>query len=129
MSHELAHTAQRDPRYAQLLERARLSEHNAAASRTIHQSGLHLLTLITDILDVAKIEAGRLELQPLGLTFAPAFTASSTLNVAREEAGLKFTCLLCAELPRIIVGDERRIRQVLINLIGKCDQSLRRRAR
>ncbi len=63
MSHKLRTSRNVILGYAQLLDREQLTERQAGAARTIHQGGVHLLTLIPDILDLSKIEAGRLELQ------------------------------------------------------------------
>ncbi|WP_096703962.1 ATP-binding protein [Magnetospirillum sp. 15-1] len=84
----------------------------------ISASGRHLLGIITDILDLAKIEAGRMELDDRTQDVAPMIEA--TLRLLRERgtaAGLDLRVELPPGLPQIL-ADERRIRQVLINLLA-----------
>jgi signal transduction histidine kinase/DNA-binding NarL/FixJ family response regulator len=119
MSHELRTPLNAILGYAQLLERETLTERQAVAARTIHQSGTHLLTLITDILDLSKVEAGRLELDPgvFDLTGCLA-GVSNMMRIRAEEKGLAFVSAVDAQVPQNVVGDEKRLRQVLINLLG-----------
>ena len=119
MSHELRTPLNAILGYAQLLDRETLTERQRAAVQTIDQSGRHLLTLITDILDLSKIEAGRLDLLPA--TFDLHACVGNVANMIRlrtEEKGLNFTVHLADDLPRQLVGDAKRIRQVLLNLLG-----------
>lgn len=86
--------------------------------RTIEQSGQHLLELITDILDLSKIESGKMELQK-----APTFLANlceSSLTFVRQQAHQK-NLIISSNIPPslgAIEVDERRIRQVLVNLLS-----------
>lgn len=120
MSHELRTPLNAILGYAQLLERDEtLNDKQAVAARTIHQSGAHLLTLITDILDLSKIEAGKLELYPSPIDLRHFVRGlSDMIRVRAEEKGLSFICELPPELPPILLCDEQRLRQILINLIG-----------
>src|SRR3546814_4628866 len=110
--------------YAQLLKRDQgLNERQESAARTIHQSGTHLLTLITDILDLSKIEAGKFELDPAAFdlrTFLHGVAA--IIRVRTEEKAIPFVCLFPPDLPGYVMGDEQRLRQVLINLLGNAVQ-------
>lgn len=84
----------------------------------IAASGRHLLGIITDILDLAKIEAGRMELDDRPLDMAP--LVEETARLLRERAagaGIALAFDIPAGLPRVL-ADERRIRQVLINLVA-----------
>ncbi|MBI3445997.1 MAG: PAS domain S-box protein [Magnetospirillum sp.] len=84
----------------------------------IASSGHHLLGIITDILDLAKIEAGKMELDDRPMDVAPAVEAS--LRLLRDRAGaagLDLAAELPSDLPQVL-ADERRLRQVLINLLG-----------
>jgi signal transduction histidine kinase/DNA-binding NarL/FixJ family response regulator len=119
MSHELRTPLNAILGYAQILEREDLTARQATAARTIHRSGEHLLTLITDVLDLAKIEAGRLELVA-DVTDLPAVVNSigDMMRVRAEEKGLCFTCAVPDWLPHHVMADEKRLRQVLINLLG-----------
>lgn len=88
------------------------------ALQTIERSGLHLLELINDILDVAKIEAGQVELdcQPTAI----AHLCQSSLSFIKQQAlnkRIQLSVNLPSNLPNIVL-DERRIRQVLINLLN-----------
>lgn len=85
----------------------------------INTSGEHLLTLINDILDMTKIEAGRIEMQPL--PFAPAILAQDIIDLMRARAmekGLQLHLELSPDLPRFVQGEETKVRQVLVNLVG-----------
>jgi signal transduction histidine kinase len=119
MSHELRTPLNAILGYAQLLEREGLSDRHASAARTIQQSGTHLLTLITDILDLSKIEAGRLELQtaPFDL-HACVRGVGDMMRIRATERGLEFHCVIHPQVPALVLGDEKRLRQVLINLLG-----------
>lgn len=120
MSHELRTPLHGILGYAQLLRRdAALGPHHAASAAAIERCGEHLLTLISDVLDLARIEAGRLELAP------SAFDLDSFLrdvaDVARVRAlqgGLDFAFETRGPLPVAILADERKLRQVLLNLLG-----------
>jgi signal transduction histidine kinase/DNA-binding NarL/FixJ family response regulator len=119
MSHELRTPLNAILGYAQLLEREQLTERQAGAAKTIHQSGAHLLTLITDILDLSKIEAGRLELQNASFDLQGCLRGvADMMRIRAEDKGLAFVCALGDELPVRVSGDEKRLRQVLINLLG-----------
>lgn len=87
-------------------------------SHDIHASGSHLLTLINDILDLSKIEAGRFELDRSEID--PSDLVESALRLIRERAdagGLELATSIDPDLPTI-VGDERRLLQVLLNLLS-----------
>jgi len=87
------------------------------ALQTIERAGSHLLALINDILDVAKIEAGQVELECAPTAIAP--LCQSSLTFVRQQA-LKKQIQLAVHVPDLpdIILDERRIRQVLINVLN-----------
>jgi signal transduction histidine kinase len=119
MSHELRTPLNAILGYAQLLEQSGLGERDETAVRTIRQSGTHLLTLITDILDLSKIEAGRLELDPAPFDLHACVTGvGDMMRIRAAEKGLAFTASVGPEVAQRILGDEKRLRQVLINLLG-----------
>ena len=120
MSHELRTPLNAVMGYAQLLGRdAALGDRQLHAARTIHDSGEHLLTLINDILDLSKIEAGKFELYPSSLDLRGALRGiAAIMQVRTEEKALAFACNLAEDLPDFVLADEKRLRQVLLNLLG-----------
>ncbi|MDX2192575.1 MAG: ATP-binding protein [Gemmatimonadales bacterium] len=86
---------------------------------TAHGSAEGLLGLLNDLLDLSKIEAGRLELE--SVAFSPRMTITSAADLLREQArakGLAFTVTVAPEVPEALRGDSLRLRQVLLNLLG-----------
>ncbi len=85
---------------------------------TIQRSGEHLLELINDILEMSKIEAGRMKLEPTTFDLRVMFDdLESMLRFRTDEKGLQFIVDGIDVLPRYIVADEKKLRQVLINLL------------
>ncbi|MBC2594115.1 PAS domain-containing protein [Ruficoccus amylovorans] len=87
--------------------------------KTIQGSGEALLTIINDILDYSKIEAGRIELEKLPFSIADCI--SETLNLLAPKAdrkGLELTYSISENVPHILIGDATRLKQVLVNLLG-----------
>jgi len=85
----------------------------------INRSGKHLLNLINDVLDMAKVEAGRIQVKEVSFDLRAAVKEVCELLRLRAEAkGIVLTVAITAELPGIIVADEGKLRQVLLNLIG-----------
>ena len=120
MTHELRTPLNAVLGYAQILKRDKgLSERQAIGLNTIQQSGEHLLTLITDLLDLAKIEAGKFELMPEPVSL-PAFLAGivNIIRVKAEQKNLEFVFDGAAALPGTLLIDEKRLRQILLNLLG-----------
>jgi signal transduction histidine kinase/CheY-like chemotaxis protein len=121
MSHELRTPLNAIIGYAQLLRRERLplNDRQAAGLATIHESGQHLLTLINDILDLARVEAGKMDLHPAAVHLgAFLHVVVDIMRVKAEEKGLSFNYELSADLPAAVTIDETRLRQVLLNLLG-----------
>ncbi|WP_317204189.1 ATP-binding protein [Janthinobacterium sp.] len=120
MTHELRTPLNAILGYAQILRRDKgLSERQSVGLNTIQQSGEHLLMLITDLLDLAKIEAGKFELAPAPLNLA-VFLAGivNIIRVKAEQKSLRFRFEAAAELPHTVLADEKRLRQILLNLLG-----------
>jgi signal transduction histidine kinase/DNA-binding response OmpR family regulator len=87
--------------------------------RQIHQSGSSLLGLINDILDISKIEAGGLELVPV--EYETASFINDTINLNKIRIGSKpilFTLEISGDFPRMLLGDELRVRQALNNILS-----------
>ncbi len=120
MSHELRTPLNGILGYAQILQRdLTLTGPQLNAIKTIQRSGEHLLTLLNDILDLSKIEVGRMELQPVEFHL-PYFLQNivDVVRVRAEQKDLHFVYQAAPDLPAGVLGDERRLRQILINLLG-----------
>ena len=84
----------------------------------IRRAGKALMALINDILDLSKIEAGRLELEQINFDVRELVQKTlEMMMVSVQEKGLTLTCVVAADIPEII-GDPYRLRQILINLIS-----------
>jgi PAS domain S-box-containing protein len=120
MSHELRTPLNGILGYAQILERdPTLNERQLAGINVIRKSGEHLLTLINDILDMAKIEAGKMELYATDIPLARFVqTLADIVGVKAEQKQLSLTCDLAPDLPAWVRVDEKRLRQVLLNLLS-----------
>ncbi|MGG6268440.1 ATP-binding protein [Leptolyngbya sp. AN03gr2] len=120
MSHELRTPLNGILGYAQILERSkRLPEKERHGVNVIYQCGSHLLTLINDVLDLSKIEARKLELSPQAIHF-PSFLQGvvEICRIRAEQKDIEFRYEPDADLAIGIAADEKRLRQVLINLLG-----------
>jgi len=120
MSHELRTPLNGILGYTQILGRdAALGEKQRAGVAIIQDSAEHLLTLINDVLDLARIEARKLELNPADFNL-PAFARAVTdffLPRAREK-NLQLEANIAPDLPRCVRGDAPRLRQVCYNLLS-----------
>jgi signal transduction histidine kinase/DNA-binding NarL/FixJ family response regulator len=115
MSHELRTPLNAILGYAQLLQQG--GAHGKAA-QIIEQSGRHLLALINDLLDIAKIEAGKDDLAPTWLRLPPFLRQLSEMaEVWTRDKGITFQLVTDVALPEAVYVDERRLRQVLVNLL------------
>jgi signal transduction histidine kinase/CheY-like chemotaxis protein len=120
MSHELRTPLNGILGYAQILRcDSALEERQIAGLNVIQQSGEHLLTLINDILDLAKIEAGKEELFLADILLPEVLQAiTEIIRIRAEEKGLRFVLDLAPDLPEAVHADEKRLRQVLLNLLS-----------
>ncbi|WP_200154652.1 ATP-binding protein [Chromatium okenii] len=85
----------------------------------VSDSGAVLLRLINDILDLSKIEAGKLDLERLEFDLPRLVQEGrEALQFQAQSKGLEFSCTVAAEVPQYLCGDPGRLRQILINLIG-----------
>ncbi|GAB6040727.1 hybrid sensor histidine kinase/response regulator [Endothiovibrio diazotrophicus] len=120
MSHELRTPMNAVLGYAQLLQGAPgLGEEQRGDVEEILTAGRHLLELINEVLDLAKMEAGRLELEQL--EFVPAQLVeelAGTYGVQARAKGIELDAETAPTLPELVVGDPTRLRQVLVNLLG-----------
>ncbi|WP_284619076.1 hybrid sensor histidine kinase/response regulator [Aquabacterium humicola] len=120
MSHELRTPLNAIMGFAQLLQRTPgLAPKVVARLRTIEDSGAHLLRLIEDVLDLAKVEAGRFALVPAPFELQRLLAGVADLaRVQAQTRQLRFALDLDPDLPAQVLADERRLRQVLLNLVG-----------
>ncbi len=120
MSHELRTPLNAVLGYTQILKMdGNLTGRQRAGLDHIQTSGEHLLTLIVDILDLSRIEAGKTELLVAPTVLRPLLQGvGDIVRLKAEEKGLAFNVLAHPELPASVMADEKRLRQVLINLLG-----------
>ncbi|HUA55924.1 MAG TPA: HAMP domain-containing sensor histidine kinase [Candidatus Sulfotelmatobacter sp.] len=120
-SHELRTPLNAVIGYAELLATGipgPLTDKQAEYIGLIRQSGTHLLDLITDILDLAKVDAGRLELQPARVPVSDVIESCVFLMRERVAAGaLRLDVAAAADLPALLV-DAARLKQILLNLLS-----------
>lgn len=119
VSHELRTPLNGILSMLQLLELLELTEEQRSYVEAAAGSGRALLRIISDILDFARIEAKKMQLQIEPFDFKQAF--QSSLDLFRREAkekGLSFDCELDENIPPALLGDEARVRQILFNLVG-----------
>jgi signal transduction histidine kinase/DNA-binding response OmpR family regulator/HPt (histidine-containing phosphotransfer) domain-containing protein len=96
-----------------------LSPEQHEYAQIIQDSGDALLTIINDILDYSKIEAGQLELEQQPFDLRDVLEASLDLVATRAaEKGLELACVLQPDTPEAVRGDVTRLRQILVNLLS-----------
>lgn len=120
MSHELRTPLNGIMGYAQILRRDRtLGDKQHRSVSVIRECGEHLLELINDVLDLARIEADRVELREERILLQAQLKSIGAIIRPRvQEKGLTFGFHADDRLPKTVLGDPRRLRQVLINLLG-----------
>ncbi len=119
ISHELRTPLNGVMGMARALQRTPLDTRQQGYADTILHSGQGLLTILNDILDLSKIEAGRMDLE------VAAFDLREIAEQARElwsetaaDKGLALTCAADPQLPALLLGDETRVRQIVQNLVS-----------
>lgn len=118
MSHELRTPLNAIIGFAELLETESLAPSQLNQIALINRSGKHLMELINQVLDHAKIEAGSLTLEDIPFDFAEAIDAVRTIVTDRANSkGLTFLASIDEHLPHHVRGDPTRLRQILINLL------------
>ena len=120
MSHELRTPLNAVLGFSGLMRReSRVGGRDLEHLDIINKSGEHLLGLINDILDIAKVESGRVELQIAGFDlFALGDDIVGMLQQRAHEKGLELLLERSPRLVRYVTGDETRLRQVVVNLLG-----------
>ncbi len=120
ISHELRTPLQSIIGYAQLIQgRSDLQRSDQEGLKIIHRSGQYLADLIEGLLDISRIEAGRLELNR-GAVALPELVAQleQMFSFQAAQKHVRFSCEVVNQLPRVVMTDEKRLRQILINLLS-----------
>ncbi|GAB1542102.1 AAA family ATPase [Scytonema sp. NUACC21] len=120
MSHELRTPLNGILGYAQILKRDKdLTSSQKDGLNIIYQCGDHLLNLINEILDLSKIEARRMEIYPTNFHF-PEFLEgiAEICRLRAQQKGISLIYQPTTQLPKVVKADEKRLRQILINLLG-----------
>jgi PAS domain S-box-containing protein len=121
MSHELRTPLNAIIGFSEIMEMQMfgpLRDVYVAYARDIHDSGHHLLTIINDILDMSKIEAGRQQLHESDVSLQNVIAATLRLVATRaEEAGLQVSVRVPPDVP-LLYADERLVKQMLLNLLS-----------
>jgi signal transduction histidine kinase len=120
MSHELRTPLNAILGFAQILTRdERIPEDERKNIATINRAGDHLLSLINDVLEISRIEAGQATVQNVAFDLAVALAdVEEMVRVRAEAKDLALSIERHGELPAYVFGDAHRLRQVLINLLG-----------
>ena len=119
MSHELRTPLNGVLGMARALERTPLDTRQTGYVSTILRSGDGLLAILNDVLDISKIEAGRMDLEVA--TFDLKDLGDQAVDLWSETAtgkGLRLVCEADPDLPALVLGDENRVRQIVLNLIS-----------
>jgi signal transduction histidine kinase/DNA-binding response OmpR family regulator len=120
MSHELRTPLNSILGFAQLMARdQRVPDNQRRNLDTINRSGQYLLTLINDVLEISRIEAGRLQAQKEPVELAELlYPLAETMALRARNKGLDLRMELAPDLPRYIVTDGAKVRQILLNLLS-----------
>jgi PAS domain S-box-containing protein len=120
MSHEIRTPMNAILGFTQIMQRSPLLDRTSRENlEVIHRSGRNLLALINDVLEMSKIEAGRIEFSPKPIDlYALLDELQDMFQVPAAARGLHWEVTKMPQLPRRIVTDEGKLRQILINLLG-----------
>lgn len=119
MSHEIRTPMNGILGMSELLKNTGLTETQANYNKIIEDSGSTLLHVINDILDYSKIEAGKMDIESIEFDLhSLAIDAIQLIKVGAKNKKIELNCHVRPDVPRVIIGDPSRIKQVLINLLS-----------
>jgi two-component system sensor kinase len=119
MSHEIRTPMNGILGMTEVALRTALSAHQRNCLNVVRKSGDALLNLLNDILDLSKIEAGKMELELIPFDLHEVVgAAASLMGVSATQKDIQLICRLSPAVPRQLIGDPCRIRQVIVNLLG-----------
>ncbi len=119
MSHEIRTPMNAIIGMTDLLKETPLTEEQQKYVQVFSSAGKNLLSIINDILDISKVETGRLDLETFPFELDElAETTCEALAFRAQEKGIELTYRIQPDVPTALIGDQGRLRQILINLIG-----------
>ena len=119
MSHEIRTPMTAILGYTDLLKETLIDEASRNAIETIGRNGNHLLSIINDILDLSKIEAGKMTIESIRFSLRQVLAdVESLMQVRTQGKGIKLRIEQDGLLPETILTDPTRLRQILVNLVG-----------
>jgi len=119
MSHEIRSPLSAVIGFTALLLETDLTGEQSEYAQTVRAAGEHLRSVVDDVLDLSKIESGRLELEEIPFDLVTCVEDAAAMVAAKaEEKGLALATLFGPDVPATVIGDPVRVRQILVNLLS-----------